>query len=98
MKKNIFSAFLTVGILGIMCGRAFAFSAPAKGDMWYELYDVFYTKLVEGPLGAAAVGGILTWGILAAIRGSAMVFAVCSCAAAIVFSLENVVTSLGIVA
>lgn len=79
-------------------GDAFAFSAPTQGDMWFELYEVFYDKLVEGPLGAACVGGILTWGILAAIRGSLFQFAVCSCAAAIIFSLEGVVSSLGMIA
>lgn len=82
----------------VLTENAFAFSAPSQGDMWFELYEVFYDKLVEGPLGAAAVGGILTWGILAAIRGSVFQFAVCSCAAAIVFSLESVVSSLGMIA
>ena len=95
MKKNVFLLALTLGFIGVMSVKALAYTAPAAGDMWYELYEVFYEKLVEGPLGAAAVGGILTWGILAAIRGSAIQFAVCSCAAAIVFSLEKVVTSLG---
>lgn len=89
---------LTLCVTFAMAGTAFAFSAPASGDMWFELYEVFYDKLVEGPLGAAAVGGILTWGILAAIRGSVFQFAVCSCAAAIIFSLESVVTSLGMIA
>lgn len=89
---------LTICALFAMAGNAFAFSAPAKGDMWFELYEVFYDKLIEGPLGAACVGGILTWGILAAIRGSVFQFAVCSCAAAVIFSLETVVSSLGMIA
>lgn len=92
----IFTLTLCAGL--VFTGNAYAFSAPSKGDMWYELYEVFYDKLVEGPLGAACVGGILTWGILAAIRGSVFQFAVCSCAAAIIFSLETVVSSLGMIA
>jgi hypothetical protein len=96
--RTLFLLALTICATFAMAGNAFAFSAPSQGDMWFELYEVFYDKLVEGPLGAACVGGILTWGILAAIRGSVFQFAVCSCAAAIIFSLETVVSSLGMIA
>lgn len=98
MKQKLLLLGLTTSVFLAMAGNAFAFFAPTQGDMWFELYDVFYSKLIEGPLGAACVGGILTWGILAAIRGSIMQFCVCSCAAAIVFSLESVVSSLGMIA
>jgi hypothetical protein len=97
LKKKLLLLGLTTGVLMAMAGNAFAFTAPSQGDMWYDLYDVFYAKLIEGPLGAACVGGILAWGILSAIRGSILQFCVCSCAAAIVFSLESVVTSLGMI-
>ncbi len=97
-KRTLFMLALTLCSLFAMSGNAFAFTAPAQGDMWFELYDVFYDKLVEGPLGAACVGAMLTVGILGAIRGSIFQFGVCSCAAAVVFSLENVVSSLGMVA
>lgn len=96
--RILYMLALTVCGTLALTGNAFAFSAPSQGDMWFELYEVFYGKLVEGPLGAACVGGILTWGILAAIRGSVFQFAVCSCAAAIIFSLEDVVSSLGMIA
>ena len=98
MNRAFFILALTICAILATAGNALAFSAPSQGDMWFELYEVFYDKLVEGPLGAACVGGILTWGILAAIRGSVFQFAVCSCAAAIIFSLETVVSSLGMIA
>lgn len=97
-NRTFFMLALTICATFAMAGNAFAFSTPSQGDMWFELYEVFYDKLIEGPLGAACVGGILTWGILAAIRGSVFQFAVCSCAAAIIWSLESVVTSLGMIA
>ncbi len=97
-RRALFLLALTVCATLAMTGTAFAFTAPAQGDLWFELYDVFYDKLVTGPLGAACVGGVLTWGILAAIRGSVFQFAVCSCAAAVIFSLETVVSSLGMIA
>lgn len=98
MTRMLLLLALTVCATFAMAGTAFAFTAPSAGDMWFELYEVFYEKLITGPLGAACVGGILTWGILAAIRGSVFQFAVCSCAAAVIFSLETVVTSLGMIA
>lgn len=98
MNRTVFMfAYMLFASLAVS-SNAYAFSAPSQGDMWFELYEVFYYKLVEGPLGAACVDGILTWGILAAIRGSVFQFAVCSCAAAIIFSLETVVSSLGMIA
>lgn len=98
MNRSVFMfAYMIFASLAV-AGNAYAFSAPSRGDMWFELYEVFYDKLLEGPLGAACVGGILTWGILAAIRGSVFQFVVCSCAAGIIFSLETVVSSLGIIA
>ena len=30
---------------------ALAFTAPSAGDMWYTMYEVFYDRLVAGPLG-----------------------------------------------
>ena len=97
-KRTLFMLTLTLCSLFAMAGNAFAFTAPAQGDMWFELYDVFYDKLVTGPLGGACAGAMLAMGIIGAIRGSIFQFGVCSCAAAIVISLENLVTSLGMVA
>lgn len=82
MNRSVFMFAYMISASLAVTSNAYAFSAPSQGDMWFELYEVFYDKLVEGPLGAACVGGILTWGILAAIRGSVFQFAVCSCAAA----------------
>lgn len=98
MSRSVFMFAYMIFASLTVASNAYAFSAPSQGDMWFELYEVFYDKLVEGPLGAACVGGILTWGIFAAIRGSIFQFAVCSCAAAIIFSLETVVSSLGMIA
>ena len=49
---------------------ALAFTAPSAGDMWYTMYEVFYDRLVAGPLGGLLTGGVLAWGLAAAIRGS----------------------------
>ena len=53
---------------------ALAFTAPSAGDMWYTMYEVFYDRLVAGPLGGLLTGGVLAWGLAAAIRGVCPVY------------------------
>lgn len=76
---------------------ALAFTAPSAGDMWYTMYEVFYDRLVAGPLGGLLTGGVLAWGLAAAIRGSFVTFVLCTCTAGVLFKLEDVVTGFGLV-
>ena len=98
MNKKVFTLLFTLGALVLTANSAWAFSAPSQGAMWYELYEVFYNNLVTGPLGAALVGGVLGWGIMAAVRGSVLTFVICSLAAAVVYNLESVVSGFGMIA
>lgn len=76
---------------------ALAFTAPSAGDMWYTMYEVFYDRLVAGPLVGLLTGGVLAWGLAAAIRGSFATFVLCTCTAGVLFKLEDVVTGFGII-
>lgn len=98
LNKKLVTMSLTFGVLFLTANSAWAFSAPSQGAMWYELYEVFYDNLVTGPLGAALVGGVLGWGIMAAVRGSVLTFIICSLAAAVVYNLESVVSGFGMIA
>lgn len=98
LNKKLLTLSLTLGVLFLTANSAWAFSAPSQGAMWYELYEVFYDNLVTGPLGAALVGGVLGWGIMAAVRGSVLTFVICSLAAAVVYNLESVVGGFGMIA
>lgn len=43
-------------LLGIVGSAAHAFSAPAQGDLGYDIYDIVVNQGVKGPLGF--VGGV----------------------------------------
>ncbi len=93
MKIAIFS----LGFLAAS-SNAHAFKALTTGDMWYEFYDIFFTKLLQGPMGATLTGGTLAWGLVAAVRGSIPTFLICTLAAGVMISLENVVQTFGYIA
>lgn len=94
MKLNI--SLLTSIFCLVFVASAHAFNAPSNGDMWYDAYEVFFNRLIAGPIGGTMAGGLLCWGIISAIRGSMAQFVICSCAAAVIFNLENVVTGFGL--
>ncbi|MCW6536035.1 hypothetical protein [Sphingomonas lycopersici] len=47
---------LPFAAMALIAGPAHAFSAPAQGDLGYDIYDIVVNKGVKGPLGF--VGGV----------------------------------------
>jgi hypothetical protein len=47
---------LPLALLALAGGAAHAFTAPAAGDLGYDIYDIVVNKGVKGPLGF--VGGV----------------------------------------
>lgn len=47
---------LPLGAMALMGGPAHAFSAPAQGDLGYDIYDIVVNQGVKGPMGF--VGGV----------------------------------------
>lgn len=47
---------LPLALLAAIGGSAHAFTAPASGDLGYDIYDIVVNKGVKGPLGF--VGGV----------------------------------------
>jgi len=47
---------LPFAAMALIAGPAYAFSAPAQGDLGYDIYDIVVNKGVKGPLGF--VGGV----------------------------------------
>ncbi|MBB6122845.1 hypothetical protein [Sphingobium subterraneum] len=45
-----------LALFALMSGGAHAFTAPAAGDLGYDIYDIVVNKGVKGPLGF--VGGV----------------------------------------
>ncbi|WP_298673235.1 hypothetical protein [uncultured Sphingomonas sp.] len=50
------SVGLPLAVLALASGSAHAFTAPATGDLGYDIYDIVVNKGVKGPLGF--VGGV----------------------------------------
>jgi hypothetical protein len=50
--------YMVVGLLALlaMTSAAYAFTAPAPGDLGYDIYDIVVNQGVKGPLGF--VGGV----------------------------------------
>lgn len=46
----------TLALVALVSGSAHAFTAPAIGDLGYDIYDIVVNKGVKGPLGF--VGGV----------------------------------------
>jgi hypothetical protein len=57
-RKTASCAGLGLPILAmlVLAGGAHAFTAPAAGDLGYDIYDIVVNKGVKGPLGF--VGGV----------------------------------------
>ena len=47
---------LPLGVMALVGGPAHACSAPAQGDLGYDIYDIVVNQGVKGPLGF--VGGV----------------------------------------
>ena len=61
------SAALNVGVplvlLALVSGGAHAFTAPAAGDLGYDIYDIVVNKGVKGPLGFVAGVAAFLFGV-----------------------------------
>lgn len=61
-------SFADVGVpvalgLALTAGAAHAFTAPAAGDLGYDIYDIVVNKGVKGPLGFVAGVAAFLFGV-----------------------------------
>jgi len=95
MKKIIVVfACVTVVLLGF-AAVCMGYTAPAAGDFLYDMYDMFYAKMVEGSVGGMVTGGAIAAALYSLIRGSMAGFGIGIVSAGCIFKLEDIVTSLG---
>lgn len=52
-----------LGALAMAGGAAHAFTAPAQGDLGYDIYDIVVNKGVKGPLGFVAGVAAFLFGV-----------------------------------
>ena len=54
---------LALAVFAAMSGGAHAFTAPAIGDLGYDIYDIVVNKGVKGPLGFVAGVAAFLFGV-----------------------------------
>ncbi len=54
---------LPLAVLAALGGSAHAFTAPAIGDLGYDIYDIVVNKGVKGPLGFVAGVAAFLFGV-----------------------------------
>ncbi len=52
-----------IAMLALSMGAAHAFTAPAAGDLGYDIYDIVVNKGVKGPLGFVAGVAAFLFGV-----------------------------------
>jgi hypothetical protein len=52
-----------LAVMAVMTGGAHAFTAPATGDLGYDIYDIVVNRGVKGPLGFVAGVAAFLFGV-----------------------------------
>ena len=61
MSKKI----TVIGLLLLIAGSASAYTVPVSGELAYTVYDIVMNKIIGGPIGYTAAGGLVTYGAYA---------------------------------
>lgn len=96
--KNRKVAFLTTMslMLVMMASSAFAFTPPANGDMFYEVYDLVINNVMSGPIGFVIGAIMLIGGIFLLVQGKGFLLPlICLVGGVILVKVESIVTSFG---
>jgi hypothetical protein len=95
MKKQTPIILLALTVLLVSAGAALAFTAPAAGDFFYDIYDVGVNKMLKGPIGF--VGGIIAMVAAAVLAIRQMILPAAGTVLSGIFLLkaDTLVTSLG---
>ncbi len=94
LKSYLLSVVAMLSIFFV--SPAMAFTAPAAGDFGYDAYDIFFNKMVDGPLGWIGAGILVFWG-LSKVMQQWMMTLLCMISASAIIKWETLLTSLGAV-
>jgi len=61
LKKVVPLVLVLASVLGFTAA-GFAFTTPAEGSLYYELYDALVNDIIMGPIGTAAGIGLIAYG------------------------------------
>jgi hypothetical protein len=95
MNKKSTVVLMALIVLIVSAGAAFAFTAPAATDFFYDIYDIGVNRMLKGPIGF--VGGIIAMVAAAILAVRQMILPAAGTVLAGIFLLkaDSLVTSLG---
>ena len=80
-----------------LAGSAMAFTAPAAGQLGFEIYDVVVNDMIDGPIGIGASIIAFGYGAMSLMRGGYLGFIMSVVAGIALITADSVVQSLGFV-
>jgi hypothetical protein len=78
-----------------LTGAAMAFTAPAAGQLGFEIYDVVVNQMINGPIGILASVLAFAFGAFSLLRGGYLSGVMSVIAGIALFTADSVVQSLG---
>lgn len=95
-RKSAAISFMTIALMALMCVPAFAFTAPASGDMFYEVYDLVINSILSGPVGFVVGAIMLVGGIFLLVQGKGFLLPlICLVGGVILVKVDSIVQSFG---
>lgn len=91
----LMAATLVIAGMCMHPGSAMAFTTPADGDMFYDIYDIFVHKIFGGPIGIVIAFVIFILGLIMLFNGKMVPPLIAIAVAVILPNIENLITSLG---
>ncbi|MEM4620805.1 MAG: hypothetical protein QW607_11415 [Desulfurococcaceae archaeon] len=67
--KGLGKSLLAVGGGVALATPVFAFTSPDQGSAFYDVYDIFVKKIVQGPVGTAAGVACMVYGGVQLVMG-----------------------------
>lgn len=96
MKGRSRRALMVVAAGGAsLLGVAFAFTAPANGQLGFEIYDTVVNQMIDGPIGILASVLAFSFGAFSLLRGGYLAGVMSVVAGIALFTADDVVQSLG---
>lgn len=78
-----------------LAGSAMAFTAPAAGQLGFEIYDVVVNQMIDGPIGIMASVVAFGFGAFSLLRGGYLSAIMSVVAGIALITADGVVQSLG---
>lgn len=90
-------AAIATTVLGMTASAALAFTAPAQGDLGFEMYDLVVNDIMQGAIGVALAMGAIAFGAFNALQGRFVSFVLSLVVGVAMITSDEIVTAVGFV-